>query len=181
MVPNARGQRGFSLTELLLTVAMGATLTAMAVPLTADITASIKVGEAARLIERELQDARLRAVSTNQRLRVRVNCPSTGFLRTVEVLGTTADTAADRCLPTTYPFPPDDNLITRPNYDGPVRTIPHETTATTTTLEFQPDGTVQLIVAGVAQRITADQTITITRRSLSRVVRVNGAGRVKLD
>ena len=61
----------------------------------------------------------------NRPLRVRINCPATGYIRTVEVLGTAADTAANRCLITAYPFPAaDTDMMTRPNYDGPVRMLP---------------------------------------------------------
>ena len=43
-------------------------------------------------LEREFQSARLRAVIANRSLRVRLNCPAAGYYRTVEVLGTAADT-----------------------------------------------------------------------------------------
>ena len=72
-------QRGFSLTELVIVVAMAGTLMAVAVPLSGDLMATMKVNEASRLIEREFADARLRAVSTNRALRVRTNCPAAGF------------------------------------------------------------------------------------------------------
>ena len=44
---------------------------------------------------------------------------------------TAVDSAANRCLPAAFPFPADDNLVTRPNYDGPVRTIPGGAAVTT--------------------------------------------------
>lgn len=180
MPPIRSHASGFSLTELMLVVAIAGTLMAIAVPIATDMTASTKLNEAARLVEREFQDARLRAVASNRSLRVRTNCPSVGFVRSVEVLGTAADTAANRCLQTAYPFPADTDLMTRPNYDGPVRTIPNAATATTATIEFSPDGTARLVVAGVAQPM-AEQTITVTRQNRSRTVRVNGAGKVQIQ
>ena len=48
-----RSQRGFSLTELMLTVAIAATIMGMAVPVLTDVSATIKLNEAARMIERE--------------------------------------------------------------------------------------------------------------------------------
>jgi prepilin-type N-terminal cleavage/methylation domain-containing protein len=181
MLPVPRAQGGFSLTELMLVVAVAGTLAAIAVPLTGEITATTKLNEATRLIEREFAEARLRAVSSNRSLRVRVNCPSAGFVRTVEVLGTAADTATNRCQQSAYPFPADDDLMTRPNYDGPVRVIPNEAAVTSVTYQFQPDGTVLNVVANVATAMAAEQTVTISRLSRSRTVKVNAAGKIKLQ
>lgn len=176
-----RGDRGFSITELMLTVAVAGTIMAIALPVATDLTVTIKLNEATRFVEREFQDARLRAVSSNQTLRVRTNCPATGYIRTVEVLGTTADTASNRCLNSSYPFPPDDNMMTRPNYDGPVKSIPNEASVTTVTYEFRPDGTVLNVVSGTATAMTAEQTVTVSRSNKSRTVKVNGAGKIKLQ
>jgi len=83
------GSLGFSLTELMIVVAFATTLMAMSIPIVSDISQSTKLNEAARLVERELQNARLKAVNVNRPLRVRLNCPSTGYIRTVELIGTT--------------------------------------------------------------------------------------------
>ncbi|OFW03999.1 MAG: hypothetical protein A3H96_16290 [Acidobacteria bacterium RIFCSPLOWO2_02_FULL_67_36] len=174
--------RGFTLIELMLTVAVAATIMAMAVPVMTDITASIKLNEATRTVERELQNARLKAVSTNRAMRVRTNCPSTGYLRTVEVIGTSADNASDRCLQSAYPYPPTDvDAISRPNFDGPVRSLPNEATVTSSVLEFRPDGTVRTVVSGVAATIVTPVTLTITRRSNSRTVTINGVGKIQVQ
>jgi len=103
------GSRGFSLTELMVVVGVATTLMAMSVPIVSDITQSTKLNEAVRLVERELQDARLRAVNVNRPLRVRLNCPSSGYIRTVEYIGTTADSSSNRCLVSAYSFPADDH------------------------------------------------------------------------
>lgn len=174
-------QRGFSLTELVLVVAMAGTVAAMAVPLSGDLMATMKINEASRLIERELADARLRAVSTNRALRVRTNCPVAGFVRTVEFLATAADSAANRCLNSAFPFPADDDLMTRPNYDGPVRTISNGASVTTVTLQFQPDGTVFNVVNNVLTTMTTEQTLTISKGNKSRTVRVNSAGKIQIQ
>ena len=184
MIQVLRTEQGFSLTELMLTVAVGATIMAMAVPVMTDITATMKLNEAARMIEREFQDARLRAVQANRPLRVKTNCPAAGFVRTVEVLGTAADSASNRCLTNgSYPFPsdPDADLSTGPNYDGPVRVVPNTAEVTTVTYQFQPDGTVASVVANVPTRIATEQTVTITRAGLSRTVRLNAAGKILLQ
>ena len=72
----------------------------IALPVMQDMTANIKLNEAARLVEREMQDARLKAVSSNRAIRVRLNCPAAGYIRSVEVLGTAADDATNRCSTT---------------------------------------------------------------------------------
>jgi prepilin-type N-terminal cleavage/methylation domain-containing protein len=181
VISHARTDRGFSLTELVFVVAMLGTLIAMAVPVMKDMTASIKLNEAARMVERELQDARLKAVSSNRVIRVRLNCPAAGYIRSVEVLGTAADTAANRCT-NAYPFPPPDlDIMTRPNFDGPVRTLPNNATVTSQVLQFSPDGTAANVVAGVVTTIAAPVTVTITRESQSKTVTVNNVGKVQLQ
>lgn len=174
-------ERGFSITELLLTVAVAATIAGMAIPVMGNVSGTMKLNESVRLIERELQDARLKAVSSNRSLRVRINCPAAGFLRRVEVLGTAADAAAGRCSPTAYPFPADDDLITRPNHDGPVRTIPNDATVGTVDIQFNPDGSANSVVAGVAQTMAAPVTVTVTRVTQHRTVTVNSVGKIQLQ
>ena len=155
-------------------------MAAVALPVLKDVTGNIKLAEASRLVERELQSARLKAVSANRLLRVRSNCPAAGYIRTVEVVDPATDSDANRCNPTTYPFPASDqNIITRPNFDGPVRTLPTGATVTSAIIEFAPDGTARKVVAGVATAIDAPVTITVSRDGKSRSVTINGAGKVQ--
>lgn len=166
----------------MLTLAVAATLAAIAMPVMTDITGTIKMNEAARIVERELQDARLKAVSSNRIVRVRLNCPATGELRRVEFLNTAADSASNRCAQADYPFPPADNdVLTRPNYDGPIRLLPAPATMSSVVIQFHPDGTARNVVANVAQTIAVPVTITVSRYSLSRTITVNGAGKVRLQ
>jgi hypothetical protein len=144
------------------------------------VTASIKMGESTRLVERELQDARLRAVASNRSLRVRLNCPSAGFIRTVEVLGGALDAPVGRCSTGAYPFPPDQDLMTRPNYDGPLHPVPNQATLVGSDIQFNPDGTAQVVTNGAAATMVAPQTIRVTRRNMSRTVTVNAAGKILL-
>jgi prepilin-type N-terminal cleavage/methylation domain-containing protein len=183
MSPDLRSDRGFSVVELLLVAAIIATMTAIAVPSVRDVLQSLKLSEATRMVERELQSARLRSVSTNRSLRVWPNCPAAGYIRTVEVLGTAADTAGNRCSQSAYPFPPPDvDVITRPNFDGPVRLIPNGATVSTSVIEFRPDGTAMKVVSGVSTGFGTDEvvTITVSRSGSSKTVTVNGAGKVLL-
>ena len=183
MFTNHQSERGLALTDLLITVAVIATVAAMAAPVMQDMTKEIKATEAARLIERELQDARLKSVSSNRILRVRMNCPDVRLIRRVEFLNSTADTATNRCNPQVYPFPAaDDDILTRPNYDGPVRAMPDEDALVGNhIIEFHPDGTARNVVSNVAQEITSPISIIVTRLGISRTITINGAGKVLLQ
>ena len=177
-----RTARGFSLTELLIVVAFATTLMAISLPIVSDITKTTKLNEAARSVERELQSARLRAVNLNRRLRVRLNCPANGYLRTVEVIGTAEDSSTNRCLLSAYPYPAaDTDLMTKPNYDGPMRTLPPGSTVTSAVFEFEPDGTVYKVVAGTPEGIASSETVTVSRDSKYKSVTVNGAGKIHLE
>jgi prepilin-type N-terminal cleavage/methylation domain-containing protein len=173
--------RGFSLPELLMTVAVGATVMAAAVPVMGSVSDSMRLSEATRLVERELQDARIKAVSANRRMRVRTNCPGTGFVRRVEVIGTSADTSDNRCVPTAFPYPSGQDLAVPPNHDGPVRIVPHGATLNNLNIEFRPDGTAFAVVSDVPQSITAPLSVVVTRKGKSRTVTVNGVGKIELQ
>ena len=177
----SRWEHGFTVVEMLMVVSMIGILAAMALPVMRDVTATIKLNEAARLVEREMQDARLKAVNSNRIIRVRMNCPGTGYIRSVEVLGTPTDDAANRCT-SAYPFPaPDTDIMTRPNFDGPVRTLPAGATVSNVVLQFSPDGTAVSVIAGTPTTITAPVAVTITRESKSKTVTVNNVGKVQLQ
>lgn len=181
MRPVGPSERGFSINELMLVVAVAATMMTVALPVMTDVAESSKLGSAAREIERELQSARLKAVTTNRILRVRLNCPATGYFRTVEYLNSGADSASNRCLLSAYPFPADNDLMTRPNYDGPMRQLSTGTTSTTQVLQFAPDGTALEVINNVPTTISSQVTITVTRRSKTKAITVNGAGKIQLQ
>lgn len=182
MATRFRLDRGFTLTEMLLTLSVFATIAAIGVPVMTDLTADLKVSEAARMVERELQSARLRAVAANRILRVRMNCPAAGQIRTVEYLNTSQDTATNRCDSTAFPYPAaDDDILTRPNYDGAVQILPPPATVGAHIIEFHPDGTAKNVVSNVAQTIVSPVSITVMRYSKYRMVTVNGAGKIQLQ
>lgn len=184
------GQSGFSLIELLMVTALVGIVSVVGVPLLGQISGSIALGEAARQVERELQSARMAAVSANQPMRVMFNCPATGQYRLVELIGTpsvpnASDGTVGRCSTVTYPFPaPDNNPITRPNNDGPLRTLSTLVTFTTvTTIEFWPDGTAHTNTGGTNPwpPIAAPGTnLVLTRGTNTRSILVNGSGKVQL-
>lgn len=180
---------GFTLVELIATAGIIAILAGLAVPLLQNVAASIKLGQAAREVERELQDARLQAVQTNQPMRVKFNCPTANSYRMVELVGTSsspaaADNAADRCY---YPFPADTdrNPLTRPNFDGPIRYLdPTVSFSVSTTIEFWPDGTAHTDSAGVDPWPViggTPQDITLTRYGTTKTITVNGIGKIQLQ
>jgi prepilin-type N-terminal cleavage/methylation domain-containing protein len=182
MFSSSRYDRGFTVVEMLMVVAMIAVLAAIGLPVMKDMTESIKLNQAARLVEREMQDARLKAVSSNRVIRVRMNCPATGYIRSVEVLGTAADNATNRCSTTAYPFPaPDDDIMTRPNFDGPVRTLPLDATVSSVVLQFSPDGSAMSVINGVPTVLAAPLSVTISRHGKSRTATVNNVGKVQLQ
>jgi prepilin-type N-terminal cleavage/methylation domain-containing protein len=177
-----QSRRGFSLIELMLTMAVAATLMAIAVPAMNAMSDATKLSAAAQQLERELQTARMKAVTNNTPLRLRTNCPAAGYFRIVELLGTASDTAASRCNATTYPWPAADNdLATTPNVDGPVRQLVNSATVTTASIEFRPDGTAWDTSSGTATAITTSVTITVTRNSKTRSITVNRLGKVLLQ
>jgi Tfp pilus assembly protein FimT len=173
--------------EIVMVVTLLATLSAIAVPIFKDFNDAIALGQSERLVQAEMQRARMSAVSTNHVLRVRFNCPVAGQFRTVELIGTPTvpaaqDTAANRCSDIVYPYPaPDTNAVTVPNLDGPVMRIDPKVSFTAQqTIEFRPtgiaysvntDGTSGTMLAG-------DASITVTKGSHDRSVTVNALGKI---
>jgi prepilin-type N-terminal cleavage/methylation domain-containing protein len=180
---------GFSFIELVMVLAVVAIVAAIALPTIGRVADSIRVSTSGRAVERELQSARLTAVSANRAMRVRFNCPGPGQFRMVELIGTprapdAADSAADRCDPVKYPYPvPDRNVLTRPNNDGPVRTIDSLVQfTTTTTVEFWPDGTAHSQGASNPwPAIVAPVTISVQRGTYTKSITVNGVGKVQVQ
>ncbi len=189
------GEAGISLIDMIASCAVIATVSAMAVPQLVNTVDLLRLGMAVRDVERELQFARLKAVATNRPMRIRFDCPSAGKVRVVELIGTStrpdandADSVVNRCNETTYPYRPtgaDQSRLTRPNNDGPVRTLYSGTSFTAKqTLEFWPNGTVHTACqnncdAGPPQIGTV--TLTLLRKSKTKNITVNGLGKILMD
>jgi len=183
-------QSGFTLIELLMVTALVGILSVVGVPLLAQIGGAIALGEAARQVERELQSARMTAVSANHPVRVMFDCPVAGQYRMVELIGTpgvpaAGDGVVGRCSASTYPFPaPDNNPITRPNNDGALRTLAAQVTFTTaTTIEFWPDGSAHTNSGGInpwPPIASPGTNIVLTRSGKTRSILVNGIGKIQL-
>ena len=184
-----RSPRGFSFIDVICVIAVFTILAGMSVPLFQNVTEGYKLGQSLRDVERELQTARLKSVTTNRPLRVRFNCPAAGQYRTVELIGTASipapeDTATTRCQESTYPSPAaDSNPLTRPNHDGPVRRLPAGITfGTAATLEFWPDGSVHKDDGSLPWSVVdaAGTSITVVKGTLTRKIDVNGIGKIAI-
>lgn len=182
-----RSTCGFSLTDLLMTVAVASTLMAIALPVMKDVADSMRLGIATREVERALHTARMRSVSANRRMQVRLNCPALGQLRIVEVTGVaTTDTAANRCDEAVFPFPgPQDADLATPEHDGPLVRLHFTVSVAGSNLQFSPNGTAQQLVGSggtfVPQAIATPVTVTVTKDSQSSTVTINGLGKIKIQ
>jgi Tfp pilus assembly protein FimT len=181
-----REESGFTLVELLCMFAIALTLSAITVPAVGTFTKMRQAANAARLVERELQTARLKAVTISRSMRVRFDCPGAGQMRLLELTGVaTTDSATNRCDPTAFPSPgPNDSLRATPAHDSPVVELPAGTTVTggVAQFEFNPSGAVYAVASnGTVSMIDTDVTLTVTRTGFSKTITVNGLGRVRLN
>ncbi len=175
---------------MICTVSVLGILVGISVPAFQNLTEGYKLGQTVREVERELQGARLKAVTANRPIRIRFDCPAAGQYRAVELIGTpsvpaAADSAANRCQETTYPTPAaDNNPLTRPNHDGPMRRLPTGITfSAANTLEFWPDGTVHQEQGATLPWpvvAAAGTSITLAKGTVTKRIDVNGVGKVTL-
>jgi type II secretory pathway pseudopilin PulG len=193
------GQRGFSLIELLIIGGLVIVVSAIGFPVLSGVRERMRLSQGMREVEREIHQARQRAVTNNRAMRVRFNCPSAGMYRAVELIGNVsapaaADNAADRCNPVTYPFPPADrDMATRPNLDGPVRQLdPALQFGAVQTIEFWPDGSAHvntnttpwglLPVTGSAWTMThTTYGLGGTPSTRTATLMVNGIGKIQIQ
>ena len=191
-----RPETGFTLVEMMMTLTVFAILAGAAVPQMMDLTGNMRLRQGLREVERQLQAARLKAVTSNRVMRVRFNCPGPGQYRMVELIGTPGDPDADdadsdltRCSDELFPYPPDDtNRLTLPNHDGPLRRLHSSlefSSGASKTLEFWPDGSVHqyTTVATEAPWATLPSTgtaITLLKDSTTASVEVNGLGKIQI-
>lgn len=182
---------GFTLIDTLVTVAVFCIASAIAVPTMAGAVEGMRVRMAARDVERELQSARLLAVSSNRPIRVRFNCPEAGQYRMVELIGSpespdVLDGDGSRCGESAFPYPARDNdPLTRPNLDGPLRRLPPGVSFDgAQTVEFWPNGTARVDAGSGTPwpKIRAAGTaISLTKGAETLSIEVNGRGKIHLE
>lgn len=173
---------------MVIVVVLIMTVTAMALPVMQNFNGAIALGSAQRTIASELQQARMKSVTSSRVMRVRFNCPAPNRLRMVELIGTSSipapqDSAANRCDPAVYPFPAaDTNPVTFPNQDGPVRILDSSVSlGAVQTIEFRPTGMAYSVNAdGTAIVPLAGNgvTLTVTKGNKSKTITVNALGRI---
>ncbi len=176
---------------MVVVAAVIAIVSAIAVPNIIGMLDAMRLGQAAREVERELQAAKLKSVSAHRPVRVRFNCPAAGQFRIVELIGSAslpdaADGTASRCAEADFPYPAaDQDPVTRPNLDGPLRRLDSRVSfGDVRTLEFWPDGTAHHDTgAGNPWPVVpADGiSLTLTHRYSTATIRVNGLGRIELQ
>lgn len=186
-----RLERGFTLVDMLVVIAIVGTVSAIAVPSMMGAIDRMRLGQSAREVERELQIAKSRAVAKGRPVRIRFNCPSVGQYRIVEVLGsvaapTAADGASNRCDETVYPYPAADrNPTTRPNLDGSIRRLDGAVSfAAAQTIEFWPDGTAHYATAAGSPWAlipVAGISISVARAGVTSAITINGLGKIQLQ
>lgn len=175
------GAAGFTLVEALVAAALVGILAAAAGPTIASSMRLYALNTSAQTVASAIRGARYTAVSRNKSVRVRFNCPATNQFRVVEVLGTAADSAADRCSETTYPYP-DGNGAADPDVDGPIVRLPSDA-------QFGTAQDLQIDTGGRVQRLTgcptcvttaAPVTVVVTNGSQTRTITVSADGQVLL-
>lgn len=167
-------QRGITLVELLMTVLLVGIMAATSAPGMSNAFRRYQLDAATREIAQQLRSARLKAVTSNQTMRVRFNCPEPGQLRVVEVVDTPAiDDADDRCSAASYPYPDRDDAVV-PNLDGPVMVLRGDINLNVMTpdIDIAPTGRM------TARQVALPLEIIVTDDQESRAVRVTAAGRV---
>ena len=186
-------EAGFSLADVVVTAGVIAIISAIAIPQTSAALDGWRMGMALRDVERELQFAKTKAVSTNRPMRVRFDCPEPGALRVVELIGSAsvpdsndAEGISNRCSEALYPYTPADTTrLRRPVNDGPVRRLaPGTTISAHKTIEFWPDGSAHTSAAANPWPpipISEPATITLLRNGRTKSIKVNGLGKIIMD
>jgi type IV fimbrial biogenesis protein FimT len=93
-----QSSRGFTLIELLIVLSMIGILSAIGLPVLMNSSTRNGVWTASEQIASQVRQARLKAITRNNRFRVMFNCPAANQYRVLVVDGTINN--ADRCLQT---------------------------------------------------------------------------------
>lgn len=168
--------------EVMIVTMVMTTLIAISVPAGRSALDSLELSTAREEVGFALRTARLRAVSANRPMRLRLNCQATGQYRVVEVTGVASvDAALNRCDEASfgYPGPKDSNPAT-PAHDGPLRYLKsHIDELRGPDLEFSPNGTARVVAGGVAQTMTTEAVVEVERDGETLGIRINALGRIE--
>lgn len=174
---------GFTLVEALIVSGVVAILAAAAAPSIGSSIRLYALNSSAQTVASTIRSARYSAVSKNRTVRVRFNCPAANQFRVVEVVGiTAADSAADRCSETTYPYPDPDSAVA-PNLDGPVVLLPSDAQfGALQDLEIDATGRVTP-QTGCPACVTAASpaTVVVSNGSQTRTLTISANGQVLLQ
>jgi Tfp pilus assembly protein FimT len=142
-------EAGFSVIEVTVVAAVTMITIGLAAPSITGAIETYRFNSDVQSVAATIRSARFTAVASNVTMRVRFNCPVTGQMRVVEVIGDARDTASDRCDLSAYPYPAaDQDSATLPNNDGPILQM-----ASSTDLPTAVSG-VQISTAGRVVAIT---------------------------
>ena len=171
-----------TLSELMMTTLVATTLLAIAVPSGMAALDSLALGNARQAVGTALQTARLRAVSANRPMRLRLNCPATGQYRVVEVTGVSSvDNSGARCDEAVFGYPgPKDSDPATPAHDMPVQRLSSKIDSLSgPDLEFAPDGTTRVFMGGGFTTMVEPAFVQVTREGLSMGISINALGRIQ--
>ena len=155
-----RSNRGFTLIELMIALAVSGILAAVAVPVFIESSARNSIWTASETIGSQIRQARLKAISRNTLFRVRFDCPAVGQFRVLVVTGNPAiDDAVARCGATQQ-------------YDSGVFALPPA-------VSFGVVNTLTVNGRGIFTSTgVIPQTITVTHGARTRTLTVSATGQI---
>lgn len=159
-----RSARGYTLIELLISLAIVGIVSAIAVPVFIESNARNGIWTGSELIGAQIRQARLKAISRNLSFRVRFDCPNAGEFRILQVTGVALiDNAANRCS-------------AQQLYDSGVYTMP-------TGVSFGAVPTLEVSGRGVYTAIGSaiPQIINVTYGASTRSLTVTATGQITFE